>query len=31
MLRVARSRRPARHAKLPKGDRRFLYRLHLGV
>jgi glutathione-specific gamma-glutamylcyclotransferase len=31
MLLVARSRPPARRAKLPKGDRRFLYRLHLGV
>ena len=31
MVRMARSRPPARRAKLPKGDRRFLYRLQLGV
>ena len=31
MVRVARSRPPVRRGKLPKGDRRFLYRLHLGV
>jgi glutathione-specific gamma-glutamylcyclotransferase len=31
MVRVARSRPPIRPAKLLKGDRRFLYRLHLSV
>jgi cation transport protein ChaC len=31
MVREARMRPPARRAKLPKGDRRFLYRLHLGA
>jgi cation transport protein ChaC len=31
MVGVARSRRPARRGKLPKGDRRFLYRQHLGA
>jgi len=31
MARVARSRPPPRLVKLPKGDRRFLYRLHFGL
>jgi hypothetical protein len=30
MLRLERLRPPARRAKSPRGDRRFLYRLHLG-
>lgn len=30
MVRVARLRRPARRARLPRGDRRFLHRLRLG-
>ena len=31
MLRVARSRPPARRSRLPKGDRRFLYRTYFGI
>ena len=30
-VRLALARPPARRAKLPKGDRRFLYRLHFGL
>jgi cation transport protein ChaC len=31
MVRLARLRRPARRARLPRGDRRFLHRGHLGA